>query len=80
MSKYRIMRLRYTDNNIYLDLYNDDTMSNIELQYCHYHGISKYKDIKNYLSMCQHQHIRIDIHELIEKFETRRKKINNEHM
>lgn len=75
MNKYRIVRLRYTDNAIYMDLYNDDTMSNFELQYCHYKGISKYTDIKKYLSMCQHQHIRIDIHELIDRFETRRREI-----
>ena len=77
MNKYRIVRLRYTDNSIYLDLYCDELMSNFELKYCHYKSIAKhYADIKKNLSMCQHNNIRIDLFALIHMLETRRKEIN----
>lgn len=75
MNKYKIMRLRYTDDSIYLDLYNETTTANFELKYCHSRAIKYYSDIKKLLSMNQHNNIRIDIFALIHMLETRRKEI-----
>lgn len=76
MNKYRIIRLFFNDNAIYFDLYNDVTRANFELKYFHYKKIMYYNDIKRSLKECQRNMIDIDIHELIETLETRRKEIN----
>ena len=75
MNTYKIMRLRFTDDSIYVDLYNEMTTANFELTYRHSRAIHKYADIKRHLSLCQHQNVRIDIHELIEMLETRRREV-----
>jgi hypothetical protein len=72
---YKIMRLRYTDDSIYLDLYNDTTTDNFELTYRHSRAIKYYRDIKKILSMYQHNNIRINIYAIIYILETRRKEI-----
>ena len=75
MNKYKIMRLRYTDDSIYVDLYDDTTTANFELTYRHSRAIKHYGDIKKLLSMNQYSNIRVDMYALIHILETRRLEI-----
>lgn len=73
--RYKIKRLRYTNDSIFIDLYCERTTANFEITYRHSGAIKQYKNIKTILSIYQHNNNDVSLYGIIQTLETRRKEI-----
>lgn len=78
MIKYVIKRFRKTNNEIYLDLYNESAEINFELTFRHYGKIkTHYKEISKIFSRNQFNHVSMNIFEIILMLERTKLEINS---